>query len=162
MPPPAPSPTIPLPYRLFHLYIEPILFVPSGILLSLFYPEKFLVSTSPAPLVTLAPPAITPLIRLLLTNTAGLYLAFVINEALVLRLTSDIRIWRAVIFSMLVCDVVHLYAVWAAAGTDFMLDFAAWRFEDWVNWWVLAAGAVVRLLFLCGVGFGRGKGGKGE
>jgi hypothetical protein len=163
----APTQHIPLIYRLFHLYIEPFLFVPSGIYLCLFDPLRFLISTTPGPIAapfSIGPPSaaaphspaeITPLLRILLTNTAGLYLMFVLNEVLVLRLTSDIKVWRAVIFSMLCCDVIHVYAVAAAAGPGFMLDIGAWRFEDWANTCVLSGGAVLRLFFLMGVGFGK-------
>jgi hypothetical protein len=160
MPPPA---HIPLPYRFFHLYIEPLLLVPGGIYLSLFQPRKFLLSTTPSALVLpydpslLEPAPITPLIRQLLTNTAGLYILFMLNELLVLRLSNDIRIWRAVVLAMLCCDLVHLWGVWVAGGPEFMLSPGEWRLEDWVNPGLLGAGAVLRVCFLAGVGIGDGK-----
>ena len=171
MPPTTPPTThIPLPYRLFHLYIEPLLFVPGGIYLSLFQPRQFLLSTTPSSLSlpyrpdyptasSPNPEPITPVIQQLLTNTAGLYFLFMLNELLVLWLSDDIKIWRAVIFAMLCCDVLHLYGLWVAGGTEFMLDpMGKWAEEDWVNGCILLGGAVLRACFLAGLGVRDGKG----
>jgi hypothetical protein len=168
-PPPPPTTThIPLPYCLFHLYIEPLVFVPGGIYLSLFRPRQFLLSTVPSPLSLpyspslASPEPITPLHRILLTNTAALYILFMLNELLVLRLSDDIRVWRAVVFAMLCCDLVHLYGVWVASGgAEFMLSPGQWMVEEWVNTGILLGGAVLRGCFLVGVGVREGEGDKG-
>ncbi len=107
---------------------------------------------------------ITPLIQQLLTNTAALYILFMVNELLVLRFSKDLKVWRAVVLAMLCCDVVHLYGVWVAGGgAEFMLDpVGRWRMEDWVNTLILAAGSVLRTCFLVGLGVKEGDGERGK
>jgi hypothetical protein len=79
-----------------------------------------------------------------------------INELLVLRLSKDVNVWRAVVFAMLCCDLVHLYAVWVAGGwgAEFMCDVRQRRVGDWANTVILGAGVVLRVCFLVGMGMG--------
>jgi hypothetical protein len=169
--------SIPFPYRLFHLYIEPLLFIPAGIYLSLFRPTSFLGSTCPASLAAPYPPnnhnsylsssaaVPSPLTLFLLHNTAALYLLFMVSELLVLRATNEIAVWRALVFAYLCCDVGHLVAFgWAAPGmfTTGEKGMGIWRFEDWVNVGILMFGAGLRIGVLCGVGMGGVGEGRGK
>jgi hypothetical protein len=104
--------SIPWPYTLYFLYLDP-LFAIFGTLLIIFQPVKFLTSTSP---IALSQPTIAPIIQLLLTNIAALYLLLALNEGLVLRASGEIRVWKAVLSSLVVADVGHLYAVWYASS----------------------------------------------
>jgi hypothetical protein len=123
MAPPAPLSlhrSIPWPYTLYFLYLDP-LFAIFGTLLIIFNPVKFLTSTSPFPLassisIAISQPTIAPIIQLLLTNIAALYLLLALNEGLVLRASGEIRVWKAVLSSLVVADVGHLYAVWYASS----------------------------------------------
>ena len=87
------SPTIlhkiALPYRIFFLYIEPVLAL-SGTYLCFSNPERFVTGTTPLPAILAASPrAISPIMLLLLTNIGAWYLLFAINEAIVLRCTME-------------------------------------------------------------------------
>jgi len=144
------SPVIAPLYRIFFLSIEPLLAF-SGALLSHFHPHKFVTSITPAPVNTSPPLVVTPVIQLLCTNIAALYLLFTINEVIVLRLSNDIKVWRAVIGGMLVSDIGHLYGVYAADPAR-ATEWGKWVMEEWFNVLTLSFGAVVRLGFLAGVG----------
>jgi hypothetical protein len=123
------------PYTLYFLYLDP-LFAIFGTLLIIFNPVKFLTSTSPLPLassisIALSQPTIAPIIQLLLTNIAALYLLLAVNEALVLRASNEIKVWKAVLVSLVVADVGHLYAVWYVSSysslmTYFLCDLATY------------------------------------
>ena len=68
----------------------------------------------PAPLV-LSPPPVTPIVQVLLTNIAALYAYLAINESLILRLSDDMAVWKAVIAALVITDAGHVYGVYAAA-----------------------------------------------
>jgi len=144
------SPLIAPLYRIFFLSIEPLLAF-SGACLSHFHPYKFVASITPASIHTSPPLVVTPTIQLLCTNIAALYLLFTINEAIVLRLSNDINVWRAVIAGMLISDFGHLYGVYAADPAR-ATEWGMWVMEEWFNVLTLSFGAVVRLGFLAGVG----------
>jgi hypothetical protein len=42
-----------------------------------------------------------------------------IYELLMLQLGKDVNVWKAVVFVMMCCDVVHLYRVWIVGGVEF-------------------------------------------
>lgn len=137
-------------YRIFLLYIEPVLAL-SGAYLAFFKPAKFIFSTAPSsissPFITLA--SHDPVIKFLSTDIAALYVLFTINEAVVLRLTRDYSVWKAVVFAMLVCDVGHLWGVYEADPMG-SLNVGGWTFEESINNGILVFGAILRIAFLSG------------
>jgi hypothetical protein len=167
--------TIPLLYRIFHLYIEPLVLIPGGIYLALFQPSQFIYSTTPLPVSspyapsTLLKATSTPshLTLFLLYNTASLYCMFGLAELLVLgaaeKLSAkdQVSVWRALLSALLVCDFGHLAALGKVMGPSAVVDWREWRGEDWTNIVILVAGIALRSCFLLGVGMGgrgRGKG----
>ena len=96
--------TIPLLYRLFFLYIEPVSAL-VGAYFAYFQPQTYLhlltpnhsvaASTAPAHLVALY-------------QLANLYLLFALNEHLVLSSTRARRTWRRLLLALLVADLGHL------------------------------------------------------
>jgi hypothetical protein len=88
---------------------------------------------------------------IVLSQLANLYLLFAINEALVLRATSDLRVWKTVLFGLLLADFGHLYSV-KDLGFDVYWNILKWNKMDWGNVGFVYAGATMRLLFLTGVG----------
>lgn len=145
---PAASP-IPTFYRLVFLYIEPI-----STLLGAFHAHyqqsKYLSLTHAASF-----PDVIPLgTSIVLTQLANLYLLLCINEALVLRATNDVKVWRAFILGLLIADLGHLYSV-RLVGSWVYWEFWNWNAIDWGNvpfvYWL----AVVRCFFLAGFGFKR-------
>lgn len=97
-------------------------------------------------------PATIPLsTNIVLTQLANLYLLFALNEALVLRSTSDLRVWRTVLFGLLLADFGHLYSV-RMLGVQMYWSFWTWNAMDWGNVGFVYLGAAMRMAFLAGVG----------
>jgi hypothetical protein len=145
---PAASP-IPIFYRLVFLYIEPVSTL-LGAIHAHYLQSKYLSLTHAASF-----PSVIPLgTSIVLSQLANLYLLLCINEALVLRVTNDPKVWRAFILGLLIADLGHLYSV-RLVGSWVYYEFWNWNAIDWGNvpfvYWL----AVVRCFFLAGVGFKR-------
>lgn len=143
---------VPVPYRLFFLIIEPI-----STIVGAYYAHcrqaEYLALTDAAS----APGASIPLgTSIALSQLANLYLLFALNEALVLRATSDMRVWRAVLFALLVADLGHLYSV-SGHGASIYWDVARWNAIDWGNIPFVYLGAAMRTAFLAGFGLSGGQ-----
>ncbi|KAF2266321.1 hypothetical protein CC78DRAFT_154335 [Lojkania enalia] len=136
-------PYVPLLYRLLFLYLEP-LFAINGALLCLFSPATFLRTFSATAIYASSNQPIYD-------QLAATYILFAFNEAIVLRTTKDLRVWRTIILGILVCDVLHLYAAWRVLGVSFW-DPRDWRVEEWTNFGLLYGPGVIRVMFLLGIG----------
>ena len=134
-------------YKYFFLYIEPIsaLF---GAYYSFFQQQTYLDLTHKTSSPKQGIPVST---QVILTQLANLYLLFALNEALILRVTSDLRVWRTVLLCLLVADLGHLYSV-NFVGWYVYWNVIAWNAIDWGNVAFVYAGATVRLCFLLGLG----------
>ncbi len=86
-----------------------------------------------------------------LSQLANLYFLFTLNEALVLRSTSDLRVWKTVLFGLLVADFGHLYSI-KELGHEVYWNVLKWNAMDWGNVAFVYAGATTRIMFLAGVG----------
>ncbi|KAF7941592.1 uncharacterized protein EAE97_006429 [Botrytis byssoidea] len=142
-------------YRVFLLYIEPILAL-SGAYLAYSQPYKFIHGTAPSslskPFVSLSSTLTPdPVIQFLSTDIAALYVLFTINEAVVLRLTRDYSVWKAVVFAMLVCDVGHFWGIYKADCVG-LFRVGGWSTEERINYGILGFGLVLRIAFLLGLG----------
>jgi hypothetical protein len=94
----------------------------------------------------------TPLsTKVVLSQLANLYLLFALNEALVLRSTSNLRVWKTLLFGLLLADFGHLYSV-RALGPEIYWEAWNWNAMYWGNVGFVYAGASMRLAFLSGVG----------
>jgi hypothetical protein len=134
-------------YRLFFLTIEPISAL-VGAYFAHFQPQTYLHLTH----ALSAPQTNIPLgTQVVLTQLANLYFLFAINEALVLRSSSDLRVWRTLLFGLLVADFGHLYSV-LGLGTGVYWKVYEWSAMDWGNVGFVYAGALTRIAFLCGLG----------
>jgi hypothetical protein len=140
--------TLPLAYRLFFLLIEPIATL-AGAYFAFFDQRTYLDLThavsapSPIPLGT----------SIAMSQLANLYFAFALSEAVVLRATSDLRVWKAVLFCLLVADLGHLYTV-SELGPQIYWSVPEWNAIDWGNIGFVYLGASMRVAFLAGVGLG--------
>lgn len=141
---------LPLPYTLFFLIIEPISAL-VGAYYAHFQQREYLLLTdaSSAPVLTPIPTGTS----IVLSQLANLYLLFALNEALVLRSTSDLRVWKTVLFVLLVADLGHLYTI-KSLGLSIYLpwNFARWNAIDWGNIPFVYLGASMRTAFLANVG----------
>ncbi|KKY36644.1 hypothetical protein UCDDA912_g03316 [Diaporthe ampelina] len=141
---------LPVLYRLFFLYIEPISAL-VGAFFAHFRQDDYLLLTHAASAP--APGQIPTGTSIVLSQLANLYLLFTLNEALVLRSTSDLRVWKTVLFGLLVADLGHLWTV-RQLGLDVYLpwNFARWNAIDWGNIPFVYLGASMRAAFIYGVG----------
>jgi hypothetical protein len=156
---PAPgSFQLPIAYRLFFLFIEPVSALVGAYYAHLdqrAYLELTDASSSPTLTGAADDGAIPRGTAIVLSQLANLYLFFALNEALVLRSTGDLRVWRTVLALLLLADFGHLWTVrplgwavyWRAAG---------WNAIDWGNVPFVYLGASMRIAFLSGVGLGGG------
>ncbi|KAK6197281.1 hypothetical protein LQW54_010743 [Pestalotiopsis sp. IQ-011] len=144
---------LPFAYRLFFLVVEPISAL-VGAFFAHFRQAEYLTLTHAATAPGGA--AIPTGTSVVLSQLANLYLLFALNEALVLRSTGDLRVWRTVLFVLLVADLGHLYSV-SAAGARVYWDVSSWNAIDWGNVPFVYLGASMRVAFLAGVGLGSSK-----
>ena len=154
----APNPTaIPHLYRLFFLTLEPIATL-TGAYYAALAQQSYMHLTLPSSSTPSLAGGISPRESTVLYQLANLYLAFALNEALVLRATSDVRVWRVLLFGLLLADLGHLASVRGAMGWGVYWRVWEWNLMYWGNVGFVYCGAVMRLCFLFGVGFGEGKG----
>ncbi len=141
-------------YRLFFLYVEPVSAL-LGAYFSFFDQPTYLVLTHAlsAPRQDFIPIST----QIVLSQLSNLYLLFAINEALVLRSTKDLRVWKALLFGLLVADFGHLWSV-KVLGWDLYWSVGDWNAIDWGNVGFVYVGALMRSCFLLGVGVKRSKG----
>lgn len=148
-------------YSLFFLVIEPVSAL-VGAFYAHFLPRTYLALTDPSAAASRASSsADIPLATsVVLSQLANLYLLFAINEALVLRCSADLRVWRTLLFGLLVADFGHLYSVRQLKGGliggrgQVYWDVTGWNAMDWGNVGFVYLGATMRICFLLGVGLG--------
>jgi len=134
-------------YRFFFLYVEPISAI-TGAFYAFVRPETYLDLTHAVSAPKGGVPKATQIVMSQLSN---LYLLFALNEALVLRSTSDLRVWRTLLFCLLLADFGHLYSI-HTLGARIYWDFPRWNAIDWGNVGFVYWGAAMRLSFLLGYG----------
>ena len=148
------APTV---YNLFFLYIEPM-----SALIGAYYaylkPYTYLDLTHAASAPKRDIPTST---QIVLGQLSNLYLLFAMNEALVLRATSDLAVWRTLLFCLLVADFGHLFSV-HVLGTRVYWDVLSWNAIDWGNLGFVYLGALMRVSFLTGIGVPYSKQGSGR
>jgi hypothetical protein len=140
--------SLPILYRLFFLVIEPISAL-VGAYFAYFRQDEYLNLTHAAS----APSQIPVGTTIVMSQLANLYLFFAINEALVLRSSTDLRVWKTVLFCLLVGDLGHLYTV-KDLGLDIYWSYWRWNAIDWGNIPFVYLGASMRIAFLSNIGLG--------
>ncbi|CAK7266549.1 hypothetical protein SEPCBS119000_002087 [Sporothrix epigloea] len=141
---------LPAVYRLFFLFIEPVSAL-AGAYFAYFRQNDYLNMTHAASAPAAAGLGIPIVSNVVLSQLSNLYLLFAINEALVLRTTADRRVWRTLLFGLLVADLGHLYAL-RPLGSDVYWRIDQWNAMDWGNVPFVYLGAAMRTAFLFGVG----------
>jgi hypothetical protein len=140
----------PLPYQIFFLYIEPIATL-VGAYYAFFQPETYLQLIQSSRIAgILAMPTAT---LVALRGLGNMYLAFALSEALVLRVSYDMNVWRMFLLVLLIADFGHLYSC-LPLGLELYYDVMKWNAIDWGNIGFVYAGATIRTLFLANVGMG--------
>ncbi|KAL6249456.1 hypothetical protein RBB50_003309 [Rhinocladiella similis] len=137
---------IPQFYRVFFTTFDPIIAL-SGVVANLFFPSLILTSYTATP--TLPPSAET---TALLHGSAGYLLSTMFLQIVLLRLTSDITVWRCLQASILIQDVVLLASA-SMAVTDQGRGMTTLRGEEVGNLSVLIGVGGIRVAFLLGLWF---------
>ena len=141
---------VPFAYQAFFLWIEPF-FALIGAFYAFFLPKTYLDMTRATQFADVLGPSVATLVAL--RQLGNLYLAFAINEAVVLRATTDRRVWQALLLGLLIADFGHLYSLYPL-GPDIYYDVRKWGPMDWGNIAFVYCGATTRICFLTGIGFG--------
>ena len=143
--PQPPAATIPLLYRVFFTWVDPIICV-WGAYMDFFDPTLVLSSHIPNP---------TPDIghAMILKQRGGGMLNFGFISAVLLRYTYDLKVWSIVQISDFIVDLAYFWAVYGVLREQERLDVGKWRAEDWGSVVITVTAGLVRLAFLAGVGF---------
>ena len=144
---------IPFAYKAFFLWVEPF-FTLLGACYAFFLPQTYLDMTRAAQSADTIGSSVATLVAL--RQLGNLYLAFAINEAVVLRATSDRRVWQALLLGLLIADFGHLYSL-HPLGLHIYYNVMKWGPMDWGNVAFVYCGATARICFLTGIGFGTEK-----
>lgn len=139
---------LPLIYRLFFLYIEPIA-TAVGAYYAHFQQQEYLELT----VASTAPSLLGPSTResIVLSQLANMYLVFALNEALVLRATQSRDVWNIFLLGLLIADFGHIYSV-KPIGLEVYWEFWHWNSIYWGNLGFVYVGATLRMCFLTGLG----------
>ncbi|KAJ4309442.1 hypothetical protein N0V94_008928 [Neodidymelliopsis sp. IMI 364377] len=139
---------VPAFYRLVFLYLEPLSIL-AGAVQAFFFQSAYLSLTHAS-----SAPTVIPLsTSIVLTQLANLYLGLAVTEALILRVTTEYSVWKALIIVLLIADVGHLYSVLPLGFSRAFLQWWNWNAIDWGNvGWVYFL-ALMRICILCRVGF---------
>jgi hypothetical protein len=143
---------IPFAYRLCHLWLEPLGALNGAYLLT-FNPHEYHTFMPPA-----AQYASTS--QLIYTQLASTYVLFAVLEAIVLRLTTQLSVWKAVLFGILLCDLGHFYALWTDMSTQALSSPELWTTKGWATMLVSVVPFALRVAFMLGIGLTEDDGGK--
>jgi hypothetical protein len=149
---------IPLFYRIFFLYIDPLICL-SGVYIFFFAHPFYIENGLPSAISGLIPKtaSITPLTEYLLI-ALGSYSLFVFTMQILLLHQfrnalegMNVRIWRIVIFGILLIDLGLIYGVYKTDPKAFW-NVSGWKSRDWTNNGILGMLIVIRSAFLLGIG----------
>lgn len=134
-------------YRFLFLWLEPFAAF-SGSIMAIFTPVRYLRVMTPTG-------KYEPSMQVVLDQLAATYFLFAFNQAVVLRVAKDVKVQKAMLLGMLLCDIVHMYGTANAIGWETQLNPAAWRMDDWINVVFLYGMSLMRIGFLLDVGVSR-------
>lgn len=147
----AGSAAIPLLYRLFFLYIEPVA-TAVGAYYAALDQKAYMHLTLPSITGGYLGTSVSTRESIVLYQLANLYMVFALNEALVLRATSDVKVWKVFLLGLLIADFGHLASV-HPVGWEVYYRFWEWNSMYWGNLGFVYVGATLRTFFLLGLGF---------
>jgi hypothetical protein len=142
---------IPTAYRLLFLYIEPVLAV-LGSFYAVVKPEEYLSLLDTASAADAAHSALPIATTIALSQLANVYVLCGLNEALILRATAELQVWRLLLGAFLLADVGHLASALPRGFTVFW-NITDWNRMDWGGIGFVYVLAAARISFLAGVGF---------
>ncbi|KAF4416196.1 hypothetical protein FACUT_12774 [Fusarium acutatum] len=135
-------------YRIWFTWVDPLTVLPTVYAL-IFTPEFILDGLIPRSMS-----AYNPDQAFLFHQLAALFAFVAIMLAVLLRVSSDIKVWRVVIGGVLLIDIAILISVFVSMKQQGRSELSMFRWQDWGNYLFTGWVAVVRALFLAGVGVG--------
>ena len=138
-------------YQLFFLWIEPVA-TAVGAYYAHFQQHEYMQMTFTNTGAGLLD--VTTAESIVLTQLANMYFVFALNEALVLRSTNDMRVWRTLLLGLFIADFGHIYSV-QTVGVDVYWRFWEWNAMYWGNLGFVYVGATMRAAFLLGLGMSK-------
>ncbi|PGH07958.1 hypothetical protein GX51_01398 [Blastomyces parvus] len=155
-------PTVmPLPVlcRLWFQYVEPLTAL-GGAYLTYFRPATYLEMThAPSFAATgraaaARTPPLTEVTTFALKQLSAAFVFLGLAEGLVLNSTSELRVYRAVVFAMLACDLVYMSSLRGLGGSEwYWVQPWVWDKAGWGNFGLTWLGILLRVLFFYDVGF---------
>lgn len=145
-------PNIPLWYRLWHLYFEPLAALNGSYLLA-FKPVEY---------YTWMPHTAqhNPSSQIVADCLGTTYILFAFIEGVFLRVVDDVRLWKWILFGLAICDTGHIVAEWRAMGNEVAFNPSLWSTKDTITMFLNFMPLCTRIAFVLGVGLGEGKGKK--
>jgi hypothetical protein len=147
---------IPRLYRIFFLYIDPLICM-SGIYIFFFDHALYIENGTPTAISRAPDTALTPFTNYLLI-ALGAYSLFVFCMQILLLHGFknapnglNVKIWRIVQFGILLIDFGLVYCVWQVDDKGFW-DVKGWDEGEWTNNGILGTVILTRSAFLLGIG----------
>ncbi|KAH7241525.1 hypothetical protein BKA59DRAFT_478753 [Fusarium tricinctum] len=139
-------------YRIWFTWVDPLVLIPTVYSL-MFTPEFMLDGLIPSSMSPYNPDQ-----AFLFHQLAASYLLIGIMLGVVLRMSSDIQVWRVIIGAVLLVDITILVSVTVSMKQQGRFELSQFRWQDWGNYLFTGWVALLRGLFLAGVGVGGMKG----
>ncbi|KAK4188758.1 hypothetical protein QBC35DRAFT_185410 [Podospora australis] len=135
--------TVPLITRLYLTILEPLMCL-NGVYLTLFHPSEYHSKITRFGLASFSPEN-----QFLYTQLAAAWLVFGFNEAIVLWLVDDLRVWKLLCIGMLLSDAVYFVSsVEAVGGWERFSAIGEWDAFDWSVFIMAVIATLMRLVVL--------------
>lgn len=133
-------------YHACFKYMDPLVLAPT-VYAAIFDPELMLHSFIPASLSTYNPD------QGFLFHQLGALFGFVaLVQGGVLRVSDDVKVWKAINAAVLVVDFAMLASLYVSLKQQDRLHLGSLRAGDWGNFFFTAWVTLIRIFFLAGVG----------
>lgn len=138
---------IPAVYRILFLWIDPFMALVGACLPCLLMPEAYCDSYLPKNISKL-----NPLYKVFFYQLAGMFFIVFWVQAVLLRYTDDINVWKFVNAGLLGYDFFMLYSGYFAFTSQRRNDPKTWRATDWFAVLSTTIIAGIRACIVAGVG----------
>jgi hypothetical protein len=138
---------IPLFYKIFFLYIDPLLCL-SGVYLCFFDHKTYLEMGVPRALTRHVS---SPLTSHLITVLGAWSVSIFALQTLLLQQYRDVKLWKIFMFAILLTDLGMVYAVYEA-DPMMAVSVSKWEKGEWTNHGILGMVIAIRTAFLLGIG----------
>jgi hypothetical protein len=138
--------TLPALYRVPLTTIEPI-FAAAGAFTTLTNPASYIHTMTGATIPH------NPRIAFLFPQLCGAWLLFAFNEAVLLRVLDDLRVWRLLCAGMLLSDIPYVHScAQALGGWAEWVRVSQWGSDEWIVMGATLPFILIRLFIVLGLG----------